>query len=150
MASQTPFRLVDGQEFVIPMEYIVLGLRIIVIAEMTDVNVVEEKLSQLVQLEQDCFVASFHQNVEKQRQKVWHDRRIKNKQFQVGGLVLIYDSKFFKHPRKLKTHWLRQYIVKMITDGGTVKLQKLDGTEVKGLVNGSRLKPYHDSSDLVA
>ena len=61
----------------------------------------------------------------------------------------MYGSNFFKRPGKLKTQWLGQYIVKMITDGGTVKLQKLDGTEVKGLVNGSRFKPYHDSSDLV-
>ena len=50
---------------------------------------------------------------------------------------------------KLKTHSLWLYIVIHITDGGIVKLHKLDGTPVKGLVNGSRLKPYQDSHDLV-
>ena len=40
---------------------------------MRDVNVVEEILSQLVQLEEERFVACFHQNVEKKGKKVWHD-----------------------------------------------------------------------------
>ena len=31
-----------------------------------------------------------------------------------------------------------------------MKLEKLDGTNVRGLVNGSRLKPYYDSCNLVA
>ena len=69
------------------------------------------------------------------------------KNFEVGGLVLMYDSAFFKHPGKLKIHWVRPYVVKEITDGGAVKLEKLDGTEVRGIVNGSRLKPYFDSYD---
>ena len=110
-----------------PMEYIVPRLIIGVLTVMIDVNVVEEILSQLVQLEEEYFVIGFHQNVEKQRKKVCHDRHIKNKLFQVGGLVLMYYNKIFKHPGKLKTHWLRPYIVKIITNGGEVKLQKLDG-----------------------
>ena len=62
----------------------------------------------------------------------------------------MYDNKFFKHLGKLRTDWLELYIITKITEGGTVKLQNLDGTEVQGLMNGSRRKPYHDSSDLVA
>ena len=62
----------------------------------------------------------------------------------------MYDNKFFKHPGKMKTHWLGPYVVKEITDGESVKLEKLDGTEIRGLVNGSRLKPYYDSFDLIA
>ena len=53
------------------------------ITKMIDVGVVEERLLQLVHLEEECFVVGYHQNVENQRQKVWHDRHIKNKQFQV-------------------------------------------------------------------
>ena len=79
LPDHTPFRLVYGQEVVIPMEYIVLSLRVVVITEMIDVDVVEDRLLQLVQLAEEIFVAGFHQNIEKQRQKVWHDRNIKNK-----------------------------------------------------------------------
>ena len=65
MTSQTPFILVYGQEVIIPMEYIVPTLRITAITEMIDSSAIEERLSQLVQLEEDHFIAGYHQNVYK-------------------------------------------------------------------------------------
>ena len=59
----------------------------------------------------------------------------------------MYDSIFFKHLGKLKTIWLGPYVVKEITKEGVVKLEKLDGTKVKGLINGIQLKPYLDNYD---
>ena len=75
----TPFWLVYGKEVVMPMEYIVPSLIIVAISEMKDDDVIEYMLLQLVQLEEERFVAGFHQNVEKRRQKVWHYRHIENK-----------------------------------------------------------------------
>ena len=98
------------------------------ITEITYVDVVEEILLQIVHMEEEHSVAGFHQNVEKQRKKSWHDRHTKSKHFEVGGLVFMYDSKFFKHPGKLRTHWLGTYIITKITNGGVIKLQMLDGT----------------------
>ena len=57
----------------------------------------------------------------------------------------MYAIKVFKHPGKLKEHWLGPCVVKEITDGGAVKLEKLDGTEVREIINGSWLKPYFDN-----
>ena len=116
---------------------------------MIDTDTVEEILVQLIQNEEECFIASFHQNVEKQQQKVWHDYHIKTKQFKVGALVLMYDNKFLKHPGNLKTRWLGPYVVVHITEVGAVKLHKLDGTMVAGMINGSRLKPYRDDCGTV-
>ena len=48
---------------------------------MTDVGAVEEIFSQLIHLEEDCFVTACHTNIEKERQKSWHDHHIKNKKF---------------------------------------------------------------------
>ena len=133
-----------------PMEYIVPSLRVVALTKMIDVDAVEEILLQLIHLEEERFIVVFHQSIEKKRQKIWHDRHIKNKHFDVGGLVLMYDSKFFKHPGKLKTHWLGPYIVEEIIDEGAMNLKNLDETPVRGLINGIRLKPYHDSKELVA
>ena len=116
---------------------------------MIDVAAVEERLIHLINLEEECFIAGFHQNVGKQSKKAWHDRHIKNKQFSIGRLVLMYNCKFFKRPGKLKTHWLVPYVVKEINDGGEVKLEKLDGTEIRGIINGSQLKPYFDKYDYI-
>ena len=45
----------------------------------------------------------------------------------------------------MQTHSFGPYVVKEITEGGVGKLEKLDGIEVWGLINGSRLKPYFDN-----
>ena len=42
-------------------------------------------------------------------------------------------------------HWLGTYQVKYVTNGGVVKLVKLNNEEIPTLVNGSRLKLYKDS-----
>ena len=65
---------------------------------------VEDRLLQLTHLEEKGFVAGIHQNIEKKRKKLCLDKHIQSKHFEVGGLVLMYGSKFFNHPRNLKTH----------------------------------------------
>lgn len=81
LTGQTRFRLVYGQKAFMPMEYILASLRIASFTQMTDIDAVEERLSQLIQLEEDHFLEGFHQQVQKEREKIWHDRHIKMKQF---------------------------------------------------------------------
>ena len=49
-----------------PTEHLVPSLRIAAITEMMDVGAVEERLLQLLQLEEEIFFAGYHQNVEKE------------------------------------------------------------------------------------
>ena len=83
-----------------PMEYIVPSLCIATTTGMDNWEALEEHIPQLIQLEVDHFIIGFHERVEKDRQKSWHDRHINNKQFTQRYLVLLYDSKFMKHPGK--------------------------------------------------
>jgi hypothetical protein len=71
-------------------------------------------------MEEHRILEGFHQQVQKARDKSWHDRQIKKKTFKEGDLVLMYDSKSFQHPGKLKIHWLGPYEVKSLIDGGYV------------------------------
>ena len=80
------------------------SLRFSMLMEMIDVDAFEQRLSLLIQMEEECFVIGFHQNTEKQRQKSGHDCHIRINHLKVGGLVLLYDNKFLKHLVKLKTH----------------------------------------------
>ena len=50
LTGQTPFKLVYGQEAIIPMEYIVPSLRISMTTRMDDAKALEESVAQLVQL----------------------------------------------------------------------------------------------------
>jgi hypothetical protein len=61
MNIQTPFKLVYGLEAVVPMEYLVPSLRIAASIDMDDIGVVQERLVQLVELEEDIFIVGFHQ-----------------------------------------------------------------------------------------
>jgi hypothetical protein len=89
--------LVYGQEEVMPMEFILSSFHIATIVGLFDIITVEERFSQLLYIEEDRFVAGFHQQVHKAREKAWHDRHIKHKKFQVGDLVLLYENKFMQH-----------------------------------------------------
>ena len=124
------------------MEYIVPSLRITMEMGMDDVEALEKRLSLLLHLEEDLFINGFHQQVAKDQQKAWHDHHIKKKQFAEGYLVLLYDSKFIKHPGKLQMHQLSPYLVRSIHSRGAVQLQQLDGIVLPKLINGIRLNPY--------
>ena len=72
LKRNTPFILVYGQEAIVPMEYIVSSLRVVVLMNMTDGDALEKRLSQLVQMEEERFTTGFHQTVENHMQKAWH------------------------------------------------------------------------------
>ena len=82
---------------------------------MDDTGIIQERLARLVELEEDQFIAGFHQQVQKEREKAYHDRHIKKKAFKQGDLALVYDNKFMKHTVKFKTHWLGPYEVAYVT-----------------------------------
>jgi transposase InsO family protein len=145
LTMQTPFKLVYGLETMVPMEYLVPRLRIVAFTGMDDTGVVQDRLTQLVELEEDRFIAGFHQQIQKEREKSYHDRHIRRKSFKQGDLVFVYDSKFKKHPRKFKTHWLGPYEVAYVTEGGAMQLKTLTGEWKEGLVNGGQLKLYYDN-----
>ena len=127
-----------------PMEYIVPSFKIVALTDLADEETVNERLLHLVELEEDRFIVGFHQQVQKNREKAWHDRHIKSKVIKEGDLVLMYDSKFARFRGKFCMHWLGPYQVKHVTEGGVASLAKLDGTMVPTMVNGSRMKLYKD------
>ena len=73
MTGKTPFRLVYGQEAVVPLEFLVSSLRVATITNMTEQGVVQERLSQMMRMEEDRILAGSHQEVQKARDKSWHD-----------------------------------------------------------------------------
>jgi hypothetical protein len=81
-----------------------------------------------MEMEEDRILAGFHQEVQKARDKAWHDIHIKSKSFKEGDLVFLYDNKIFQHTGEFIMHWLGPYEVKTIIDGGSIHLKDLAGT----------------------
>jgi hypothetical protein len=136
---------VYGQEVMVPLDFLVPSLRVATITNMTERDAVKERLSQLMIMEEDRILAGFHQEVQKARDKAWHDRHIKRKKFKEGYLVLVYNNKSLQHPGKLRMHWLGQYEVNTVIDGGDVQLKNLGGKKLRGMINGSQMKLYKNN-----
>jgi len=56
----------------------------------------------------------------------------------------LYDSKFFKFPRKLQMHWLGPYEVTDINSNGSVQLKDFEGKFFPTQINEYRLKLYYN------
>jgi hypothetical protein len=95
LIGHTPFKLVYGQEAVVPLEFLVPSLCVATITQIIERGAIQERLNQLMTMEEDQILAGFHQQVQKERGKYWHDRHIKKKTFKEGDLVLMYDIKSF-------------------------------------------------------
>nr|GEV50330.1 reverse transcriptase domain-containing protein [Tanacetum cinerariifolium] len=85
----------------------------------------------------------------KEKTKKIHESKIKDRVFNVGDRVLLFNSRLTIFSRKLKTCWTGPFTVAQVFPYGTVELSQTDGPNFK--VNGHRLKHYFggDISQLV-
>jgi hypothetical protein len=95
LTGHTPFKLVYDQEAVVPLECLVPCLHVVAITQMTECGAIQEILNKLFAMEEDQILEGFHQQVQKARDKAWHDQHINKKIFMEGDLVFLYDSKSF-------------------------------------------------------
>ncbi|GJV69490.1 reverse transcriptase domain-containing protein [Tanacetum coccineum] len=76
----------------------------------------------------------------KEKTKKIHDSKIKNRVFNVGDRVLLFNSRLKMFSGKLKNCWTGPFTVTQVFSYGTVELSQTDGPNFK--VNGHRLKYY--------
>nr|GFA23002.1 reverse transcriptase domain-containing protein [Tanacetum cinerariifolium] len=76
-----------------------------------------------------------------ERTKKLHDAKIKNRIFNVGDQVLLFNSRLKIFSGKLKSRWSGPFTISKIYPYGTAKLVHPDGCNFK--VNCHRLKHYH-------
>ncbi|CAB4396307.1 unnamed protein product [Rhizophagus irregularis] len=79
---------------------------------------------------------------EQQKEKQRHDKNLKEIQFKIGDLVLLYKSQL-REKKKLEERWNGLYYIHEILGNGAYKIRTLDGKILKAPVNSERLKMYH-------
>nr|GEW41493.1 reverse transcriptase domain-containing protein [Tanacetum cinerariifolium] len=98
----------------------------------------------LIELEHRAYWALKHayENsvIYKERTKNLHDSKIKNRIFNVGDQVLLFNSRLKIFSRKLKTHWSGPFTITQVFPYGTVELSQPNGPNFK--VNGHCMKHY--------
>ncbi|GJY86148.1 reverse transcriptase domain-containing protein [Tanacetum coccineum] len=75
-----------------------------------------------------------------EKTKKIHDSKIKNRVFNVGDRVLLFNSRLKIFSGKLKTRWTGPFTVAQVFPYGAVELSQTDGSNFK--LNGHRLKHY--------
>ena len=85
-------------------------------------------LDQLEQLNEVRLKAVAKMYAKKHRQKKFHACHIKNKEFKIGDLVLVYTIK--QHASKLKKRGNEIYVIHDISTSGAVKLATFDNEQM--------------------
>nr|GEY46581.1 reverse transcriptase domain-containing protein [Tanacetum cinerariifolium] len=96
------------------------------------------QLNELNELHDQAYENSL---IYKERTKKLHDDKIKNRIFNVGDQVLLFNSRLKIFSGKLKSRWSGPFTISEIYPYGTAKLIHPDGCNFK--VNCHRLKHYH-------
>jgi hypothetical protein len=138
----SPYELVYGKSVVFPVEFEIKTLRTALTANLDLTDAQTARLQQLNELEEKRLDAIQQTTVIQQQRSQWHDKNIKNKQFQKGNWALLYDSRFKEFQGKLRTRWLGPYEVDTVFPNGTVRLLTIDDSRTPLLVNGHRLRLY--------
>ncbi|GKF48026.1 hypothetical protein Tco_0141277, partial [Tanacetum coccineum] len=96
------------------------------------------QLNELNELRDQAYENSL---IYKEKTKKLHDSKIKNRIFNVGDQVLLFNSRLKIFSGKLKSRWSGPFIITEVFPYGTAKLSHPDGLNFKD--NCHRLKHYY-------
>ncbi|GKB54986.1 reverse transcriptase domain-containing protein [Tanacetum coccineum] len=96
------------------------------------------QLNELSELRDQAYENSL---IYKEKTKKLHDSKIKNRIFNIGDQVLLFNSRLKIFSGKLKSRWSGPFTITEVYPYGTAKLSHADGSNFK--VNCHRLKHYY-------
>ena len=138
----TPYELLYGKNALLSIEFEFNTLRMVAQLDLDLDHAQKERLLQLNGLDEYKLQALIHTEVLQLQRKIWHDRNIKEKQFQGGDWELLYDSRYKDFKGKLRTRWLGPYTMDKSNENGSVLIRTIDDEAIPMLFNGHRLKVY--------
>ena len=100
----------------------------------------EQRLNRLNELDDFCLKSYESSALYKEKMKKYHDNKIEKREFMVGDLVLLFNSRLLLFPGKLKSKWIGPYLVTQLFPHKVVEFETTDGVRFK--VNGQRIKIY--------
>ncbi|GJS62438.1 reverse transcriptase domain-containing protein [Tanacetum coccineum] len=136
----TPYKLVYGKSCHLPIELEHKAYWALKHANFDLKTAGDHRKLQLNELNELRDQAYENSLIYKEKTKKLHDSKIKNRIFNVGDRVLLFNSRLKIFSRKLKTRWLGPFTITQVFPYGTIELSQPDGPNFK--VNGHRVKHY--------
>nr|GEW62810.1 reverse transcriptase domain-containing protein [Tanacetum cinerariifolium] len=136
----TPYKLVYGKSFHLPIELEHKAYWALKHVNFDLKTMGEHQKLQLNELIELCDQAYENSLIYKEKTKKLHDSKIKNRIFNVGDWVLLFNSRLKIFLGKLKTRWSGPFTITKVFPYGTIELSQPDGPNFK--VNGHRVKHY--------
>jgi len=142
----TPYRLVLGQDCILPVELYASSWTIIEWRKVkTTAELLAARARQLERREEDREEAQENVRKSRLRNNVYFDKnhweRVQT--MEIEDMVLLYNSSLDKQwSQKLKNKWLGPYKISEIGEIGTYLPNELDGTELPGIFAEDRIKKF--------
>nr|GFB10405.1 reverse transcriptase domain-containing protein [Tanacetum cinerariifolium] len=140
IVGYTPYQLVYGKACHLPLELEHKALWALKQANFDIKTAGDHRKLQLNELSELRDQAYENSLIYKERTKKLHGEKIKNRIFNVGDQVLLFNSRLKIFSGKLKSRWSGPFTISEIYPYGTAKLVHPDGCNFK--VNCHRLKNY--------
>nr|GEV15502.1 reverse transcriptase domain-containing protein [Tanacetum cinerariifolium]GEY68805.1 reverse transcriptase domain-containing protein [Tanacetum cinerariifolium] len=136
----TPYKLVYGKACHLPIELEHKAYWALKYANF-DMKIADDhrkvQINELNELRDQAYENSL---IYKEKTKILHDSKIKNRVLNIGDRVLLFNSHLKIFSGKLKSCWSGPFTIYQVYPYGTVELSQPDGPKFK--VNGHLLKHY--------